>query len=199
MLTYDACSQLIHASVRIDYCNSLLYGLPDQSLNRLQRIMNPAARILCRIPKFVHISETLMDLHWLPVQQRVLLKVLILTYQAYHKTAPSYLCDLITLYSNSCNLRSNNQLLLASCQPRTNLKTYGERSFQYAALNEWNNLPLIIRESPSLAIFKNKLETFYFIQHIVLKYIFFLLMSTLIYFITTVMSYNSPIALLILL
>ena len=79
-----------------------------------------------------------------------------------HKTAPSYLCDLITPYSNSCNLRSNNQLLLASCQPRTKLKTYGERSFQYAAPNEWNNLPLIIRESPSLAIFKNKLKTFLF-------------------------------------
>ena len=54
MLTDDACSQLIHAlvTVRIDYCNSLLYGLPDQSLNRLQRILNTAARILCRIPKF---------------------------------------------------------------------------------------------------------------------------------------------------
>ena len=62
----------------------------------------------------------------------------------------------------SCNLRSNNQLLLASCQPRTKLKTYGERSFQYAAPTEWNNLPLIIRESPSLAIFKNKLKTFLF-------------------------------------
>ena len=164
MLTYDACSQLIHAlvTVRIDYCNSLLYGLPDQSLNRLQRIVNTAARILCRIPKFGHISGTLMDLHWLPVQQRVLFKVLILTYQTYHKTAPRYLCDLITPYSNSCNLRSNNQLLLASCQPRTKLKTYGERSFQYAAPNERNNLPLIIRESPSLAIFKNKIKTFLF-------------------------------------
>ena len=90
MLTYDACSQLIHAlvTVRIDYCNSLLYGLPDQSLNKLKRIVNTAARILCRIPEFGHISETLMDLHWLHVQQRVLFKVLILTYQAYHKKAP---------------------------------------------------------------------------------------------------------------
>ena len=103
-----------------------------------------------------------MDLHWLPVQQRVLFKALILTYQAYYKTAPDYLCDLIILYSNSCNLRSNNQLLLAPCQPRTKLKTYGERSFQYAAPNEWNKLPLIIRKSPSLAIFKNKLKTFLF-------------------------------------
>ena len=99
-----------------------------------------------------------MDLHWLPVQQRVLFKVLILTYQAYHKTAPDYLFDLIIPYSNSSNLRSNNQLLLAPCHPRTKLKTYGERSFQYAAPNEWNKLPLIIGESPSLAIFNNKLK-----------------------------------------
>ena len=34
------------------------------------------------------------------------------------------------------------------------LAIYGERSFQYPAPTEWNKLPLIIRESPSLAIFK---------------------------------------------
>ena len=64
----------------------------------------------CRIPKYGHISETLMDLHWLPVQQHDLFKILILTYQAYHKTAPDYSGDLIIPYSYSCNLRSNNQL-----------------------------------------------------------------------------------------
>ena len=90
MLTDDACSQIIHASVtvRIDFCNSLLYGLPDQSFNRLQIIVTTAARILCRIPKFGHISETLMDLHWLPVQQRVLFKVLILIYQGIQSGIP---------------------------------------------------------------------------------------------------------------
>ena len=108
--------------------------MPDQSLNRLQRIVNTAARILCRIPKFGHISVTLMDLHWLPVQQRVLFKVLILTYQAYHKTAPSYLCDLITPYSNSSSLRSNNQLLLASCQPRTNSRRMEKDPFNMQLL-----------------------------------------------------------------
>ena len=66
MLSDDACSQLIHAlgTVRIDYCNSLLYGLPEYSLDRLQKILNTAARILRRVPKFDHITETLMDLHW---------------------------------------------------------------------------------------------------------------------------------------
>ena len=164
MLSDDTCSQLIHAlvTVRIDYCNSLLYGLPEYSLDRLQKILNTAARILRRVPKFDHITETLMDLHWLPVHQRVTFKILILTYQAYHGTAPQYLCDLIVPYANTCNLRSNNKLLIAPCDPRAKLKTYGERSFQHAAPKEWNNLPLDIRDSPSLAIFKSRLKTFLF-------------------------------------
>ena len=122
MLSDDACSQLIHAlvTVRIDYCNSLLYGLPEYSLDRLQKIMNTAACILRKVPKFDHITETLMDLHWLPVHQRVTFKILILTYQAYHGTAPQYLCDLIVHYANTCNLRSNNKLLIAPCHPRAN-------------------------------------------------------------------------------
>ena len=99
MLTDNACSQLSYAllTVRIDYCNSLLYGLPDCSLSGLQRIMNTVARILCKVPKFDHITKTLLDLHWLHIHQRILYKILILTYQAYHKTAPQYLCYLIPI------------------------------------------------------------------------------------------------------
>ena len=103
-----------------------------------------------------------MNLHWHPVHQRVTFKILILTYQTYHGTAPQYLCDLIVPYANTCNLRSNNKLLIAPCHPRAKLKTYGERSFQHAAPKEWDNLPLDIRDSPSLAIFKSRLKTFLF-------------------------------------
>ena len=97
MLTDSACSQLIHAlvTVRIDYCDSLLYGLPDCSLSTLQRILNSEARIFCKISKFDYITITLLDLHWLHIHQRIPFKILILTYQAYHKTAPQYLCGLI--------------------------------------------------------------------------------------------------------
>ena len=97
MLSDDACSQLIHAlvTVRIDNSNSLLYGLPKYSLDRLQKILNTAARILRRVLKIPPIIETLMDLHWFPVHQRVTFKILILTYQANYETAPKYVCDLI--------------------------------------------------------------------------------------------------------
>ena len=97
ILFNDACVQLIHSlvTVRLDYCNSILYGLLDNSLYRLQKIQNTAAKILTRSPRFSHISATLFDLHWLPIRYRITFKICILIYQAYHCTAPSYLCDLI--------------------------------------------------------------------------------------------------------
>ena len=51
LLSYDACAQLIHAlmSIRLDYCNSLLYNLPKGSIERLQKIQNQAARILTKL------------------------------------------------------------------------------------------------------------------------------------------------------
>ena len=98
MLTDDACSQLINSlvTVRYDYCNSLLYGMTDSTLFRLQKVLNTAARILKKNPKFSHITDILKDLHWLPIRQRITFKILLLTYQAYHNTAPDYLCELIT-------------------------------------------------------------------------------------------------------
>ena len=96
ILSNDACDQLIHSlvTVRLDYCNSILYGLSDNSLYRLQKIENTAARIFARVPRFAHISATLFDLHWLQIRYRITFKIGILTYQAYHRTAPSYLCVL---------------------------------------------------------------------------------------------------------
>ena len=53
ILFNDACAQLIHSlvSVRLDYCNSILYGLPDNTLYYLQKILNTAERILARLPR----------------------------------------------------------------------------------------------------------------------------------------------------
>ena len=59
----DACAQLIQSlnTVRLDYCNSILDGLPDNSLYRLQKIQNTAAIMLARLPRFAHILATLID------------------------------------------------------------------------------------------------------------------------------------------
>ncbi|XP_020904621.2 uncharacterized protein LOC110242917, partial [Exaiptasia diaphana] len=68
-LTTDTTKILIHAFVtsHLDYCNSLLFGIPTYQLERLQKVLNAAARVVYYIPKFDHITPSLINLHWLPL------------------------------------------------------------------------------------------------------------------------------------
>ncbi|CDQ68569.1 unnamed protein product [Oncorhynchus mykiss] len=60
-LSKNDAEKLIHAFVtsRLDYCNALLSGYPDKALNKLQLVLNTAARILTRTQKFDHITPVL--------------------------------------------------------------------------------------------------------------------------------------------
>ena len=60
-LTKEALVTVFHAFVKstIDYCNSLLFGISDYNINRLQRIQNSAARIVTNTRKYDHITPIL--------------------------------------------------------------------------------------------------------------------------------------------
>ena len=90
-LTTDAAKILIQAYVmfKIDYCNSMLYGIPDNLLNRIQRIQNYTARVVLRLHKFSHITPALAALHWLPVNRRNDFKIALLVYKALIGQAPA--------------------------------------------------------------------------------------------------------------
>jgi hypothetical protein len=155
-------ASLVHAFVisKIDYCNSLLHGLPQRQLDKLQRVMNTAARVISRTRKYEHITPVLFKLHWLPVPERIIFKILLLTFKALHGMAPVYLTELLTSYEPQRTLRSTHQNLLLV--PRTKLKYYGDRSFSKCAPVLWNNLPLELRQATELTQFKSKLKTHLF-------------------------------------
>ena len=90
---------LIHAFVssRIDYCNSLLYGVPNCHLHKLQRVQNAAVRLIFEESKYCHVTPLLKSLHWLPVKYRIIFKVLLITFKAIHGLAPVYISELIQL------------------------------------------------------------------------------------------------------
>ena len=98
-LSKECTETLIHAFISscLDYCNSLLYGLPACQIQKLQRVQNSAARLVFEESKFCHITPLLRALHWLPVAYQIVFKISLLTFKAIHKLAPTYISELVSL------------------------------------------------------------------------------------------------------
>jgi hypothetical protein len=142
--------------------NAILYGLPSAQLNKLQRVLNSSARLLCNIPRDCSITPALKDLMWLPIRERISLKILLWVYTSLNGSGPIYLTEFINIHHNIRDLRSSNETILEPPPPK--LATYGERSFPTAAAKLWNQLPQDIKTSPSMPTFKNRLK-----MHLLIK------------------------------
>jgi hypothetical protein len=163
LLSTEATKTLVCAFIfsKLDYCNSLLAGLPQYLIDRLQRIQNNAARLVCRSSKFDHISPLLHSLHWLPISHRIDYKISSLTYSAVCGTGPEYLSELISIYTPSRSLRSSSDTRILRI-PSVRTKSYGQRSFSYQAPTTWNNLPVSLRHAESVTSFRSSLKTHLF-------------------------------------
>ena len=82
--TLESAATLVHAFVssRVDYCNVVFTGTPKIITDRLQRVLNAAARVVSDTRKFDHGLSRLMhtELHWLDVPERVQYKLGVLMY-----------------------------------------------------------------------------------------------------------------------
>ena len=162
-ITQEACKTLVVSIIfsKLDYCNSLFFGLTSDKLKRLQSIQNNAARIIFKKKRRDDVIPLLIQLHWLPVRQRIDYKAATMVFKCLHGSAPSYLCSLLTTYEPTRVLRSSNNNILKI--PSTKLKV-GERSFSFYGPKVWNNLPSCLRHSKTLDVFKKHLKTYLFRQ-----------------------------------
>ena len=94
-LSEDSTKTLIHAFVtsHLDYCNSLLCGIPKYQLDR---VLNAAARLTCYVPRFNHITPTLMELHWLPVKFLIHFKVILLAFKSLYGLPLPFLSEFLS-------------------------------------------------------------------------------------------------------
>ena len=166
-LSTDAANKLAVSLIlsRLDYCNSLLAGLPDNKLNKLQRIQNHAARLVLRKSKHESATTLLRTLHWLPVKARNQYKIACLCFQCiYQNSMPPYISDHLHPYCPSRTLRSLDTSLLTV--PRFSLETFRKKSFSVFGPTVWNSLPLSLRKSQCFTTFKAKLKTHLFRTHL---------------------------------
>ena len=145
---------------RLDYCNSIFKNLPKCQLDKLQKLQNYAARVVMKKTMREHVTPMLKHLHWLPVHARIDYKIAVIIYKCINNLAPSYLAHIVEPYVPSRNLRSSNLNLIK--QHKSKFKTLGDRALKIHASSVWNSLPLNIKNSSSLDIFKNNLKTHLF-------------------------------------
>ena len=137
-----------------------MFGLPNYMISKLQNVQNAAARVIVGARKYDHITPVLKDLHWLPVELRIVFKINLLTYKCLHNLAPKYLTDLLAVYSPGRTLRCNLDKKLKT--QKYNTSNYGLRAFSIHAPRLWNDLPNFVRLAPSVHVFKSRLKTHLF-------------------------------------
>ena len=146
---------------RLDYCSATFAGVANEQIACIQKIQN-ATRLILNKSKRDHVTPLLKELHWLPVKYRIQYKLATLAFRHFDGILPPYLSSSLCTYQPSRSLRSSTERLLKI--PKTNLRTFGERSFGYIAPTVWNSLPADLRASPCIPTFKANLKTYLFHQ-----------------------------------
>jgi hypothetical protein len=157
-LTISSCRTFVQSLVisHLDYSNSLFSGLPDYAISKLQRIQNMAARVIFQVGKYEHITQYLIQLHWLPVKFRIDFKILCMVFKCIHNCAPTYLSELI-VFNDNRRTRSGPSLIV----PRTKTK-WGDRSFGVYGPKLWNSLPVYLKNFVDYLAFRKALKTYLF-------------------------------------
>jgi len=111
-LMSEVAKSLINAFIsdRLDYCNSLLYGITDTQLQHLQSVQNAVARLVTGTRRSEHITPVLRSLHWLPVRHRITFKVATIVQKCLNGRAPVYL-------SNDLQYTGQRQTGMCSASP----------------------------------------------------------------------------------
>ena len=98
----------------LDQCNSVLVGTSVYMQDRLQSVVNAAARLVYSSRTSEHTTPLLRQLHWLRVPERIQFRLCVLAYHCLQGTAPAYLPD---------SLRPTSEIFARRCLRSADITT----------------------------------------------------------------------------
>ena len=160
-LNTKACEIVIISLVisHIDYCNSILFGISEGLLNKLQVLQNDAAKLILQKERRESSKLCLKMLHWLPVRARIEFKIVVQVLKCLKNRAPEYLTNLLEFDFKGRNLRNNGLLLKV---PFVAKKHHASRAFSVCGPKLWNSLPPALRMCTDFDLFRKNLKTHLF-------------------------------------
>jgi len=162
-----------HLCMHSSRCTSItatqvLAAAPKTTIDKLQHVLNAAARVVSNTCKFDRGLSQLLhdDLHWLDIPDCVTFKLIVTVHCCLNSCASNYLPNHVIPVSaivSQQRLRSAQQNTLVV--PHYRLTTYGCRAFSVAGPTAWNSLPVAFRDPTiSDACFRRHLKTVLFAQ-----------------------------------
>ena len=135
----------------------MFYGTSTSLIHSLQRVQNKLAKLVLLNPTF-NSTDCLKKLHWLPIHNRIIFKIALMTYRTLMTSNPPYLQHLL-FHRHTSGLRSSSTIQLHQPVHKSSLIN---RGFSHASPAVWNALPPQVRDQPSLELFKSHLKTHLF-------------------------------------
>ena len=141
----------------IDYCIIIWGSCSTECLNRIVKLQKRAARLILDTDFLAPSAPLFKKLGWLTVYNRITYHKCVLIFKCLNDEAPSYLVEKINYVSQSNPYQLRNTVNGDLCVPKSKTELF-KKSFCFSGPSTWNNLPVSVRNSKSIGVFKNKLK-----------------------------------------
>ena len=135
------------------YANVIWGSLSKSKMNTLQRLQDRACSIIAKAKQKDNWSH-----NWLTVEQLIKFDRSVMTYKIINRHCPESLWEKYQRRTQHSNYRTRNCRDLQI--PKNNLE-YTKKGFHYSALKAWNDIPINIRELPTISGFKKQLKDYF--------------------------------------
>ena len=133
--------------------------LKTQCYKPLQITQNRWAKMILYKDKYCSSTDPRYTLHWLPIKDRILYKILCLAFKCVHGLGPSYLNEMSAQNVPQRRLSSNSTNEITQTVPRNKNKTFRDRRFSFCGPFEWNNFPNELKYIENYSTFMKYLKT----------------------------------------